>query len=93
MTVTVIGNQSLLDIAIQEYGSALSIVDLALANSISITEKLVPGQKLVLPISSYTNSDIVNYFKGKNQKIATVNMSTETVVPNYLLPNIFPILL
>jgi hypothetical protein len=68
---TVIENQSLLDIAIQEGGSVLTAFDLALENGLSITDVLEAGQKLVSPNSSYRKADVANYFKGKNQMVAT----------------------
>lgn len=72
--ITVIENQSLLDISIQENGSILSVFDLAVINQISITDELVPGQK-IKPMKSITDNDeISNYFKNRNQMIATNNI-------------------
>jgi hypothetical protein len=64
-------NQSLLDIAVQESGSVLAAFDWAIANGISITDDLVPGQKLVYGVSVFENDDILNYFKNRNQLVAT----------------------
>jgi hypothetical protein len=69
--IIVIENQSLFDIAIQESGSVLTAFDWAVANGFSITDDLAPGQKLIAPSSSYRNADVANYFKGKNQMVAT----------------------
>ena len=70
MQKVVLNNQCLLDIAIQEDGNVLAAFEWALGNGISITEELVPGQKLIVP--SYVNRDneIASYFNNKNQKIA-----------------------
>jgi len=64
-------NQSLFDIAVQEDGSVLAVFEWALANGLSITDSLEPGQKLIAPKSAYRNDDMANYFKGKNQYVAT----------------------
>ena len=69
--ITVLSNQSLLDIAIQEDGNVLAAFEWALANGISITEELVPGQKLIVPNSVNRDNDIAQYFKSKTQNIAT----------------------
>lgn len=69
--ITVLSNQSLLDIAIQEDGNVLAAFEWALANGISITEELVPGQKLIIPKSVNRDNEIANYFKSKKQNIAT----------------------
>lgn len=67
----IIENQSLLDVAIQEHGNAMTAFDWCLQNGLSITDDLVPGQKLTTPISEFRNADVAGYFEGKNQKIAT----------------------
>lgn len=64
-------NQSLLDIAIQESGSVLAAFDWAVANGISITDDLLVGTSMILSTSIFTNDDIANYFKAKNQMVAT----------------------
>lgn len=69
--ITITENQSLLDITVQEEGSVLTVFDFALANGISITDELVVAQKLVSPNSEAKNSEVSNYYKGKNQLIAT----------------------
>ena len=69
--ITVLSNQSLLDIAIQEDGNILAAFEWAVANGVAITDMLVSGQKLNAPNSSYRNADVANYFKGKSQMVAT----------------------
>lgn len=66
-------NQSLLDIAIQEGGNVLSVFDWALKNNISITQELLPGDELLLSDSLKNNKEVIQYFKGKNQTIASSN--------------------
>lgn len=69
--VTAVNNQSLLDIAIQEDGSALAAADWALVNKLSITAVVVAGQKLINPNSKFKNKVTADYFKGKNHLVAT----------------------
>lgn len=69
MEVTVLANQSLQDIAVQVCGSVLSVFDLALLNGISVTENLVPGTKLKVPKSEYTDVEKQRYFLSR--QIAT----------------------
>jgi hypothetical protein len=78
----VLSNQSLLDIAVQESGSALAGFDWAIANNVSITDDLMPGQKLVSPISIFENEDILKYFKNKSQLIATAINIEQTQTQN-----------
>ena len=87
--ITVIEGQSLLDIATQEDGNLLSAFDWAIANNLSITDELVPGQKLVSPKSIYRNNDMANYFKNRNQKIAT-GITNQSIVEDYSFPGEFP---
>jgi hypothetical protein len=81
--ITVIPEQSLFDIAIQQDGSDLTAFDWALKNGLSITDELFPGQKLVAPNSSLRNVEVANYFKGKKQMVAS-GFSVE--VGNAIIP-------
>jgi len=76
-TVIILNNQTLLDIAIQEYGTIESVFELAMANNLSITDMLSAGQKLVLPEVSIIgvpiskNVEILNYYKKNDIHPAT----------------------
>ena len=89
----VIGNQSLLDIAVQESGSVLTVFEWALNNGKSITEPLTPGEELQEPDSNLTDVDRKIYFRSINRKIATQSedIDTSPSSTDYLLPQIFPI--
>ena len=63
-TIIAIPNQSLPDIAIQELGSIEAVFDIAVANNLSVTQNLLPGQEIIIPESIYARQDIANYFKG-----------------------------
>ncbi|AUS06488.1 hypothetical protein [Pseudotamlana carrageenivorans] len=69
--VIVLHNQSLLDLCIQGYGNLVPLMDLAIANGISITDILTPGTVLVLPESVNQNTDIQKYYKDKQLTPAT----------------------
>ncbi len=78
----VIENQSLLDVAVQDDGSVLAAFEWTLVNGLSITDDLTPGQQLVAPNSLFRNTNVANYFKGRNQMIATAYKGTfEDLIP------------
>ncbi|MGM8362141.1 hypothetical protein ACSV4D_09525 [Flavobacterium sp. ARAG 55.4] len=71
MQKQVLHNQSLLDVAIQYNGFVTNVFELALKNGLSVTETLIPGQSIEFPLSDLIDTELVDYFKGKNQMIAT----------------------
>lgn len=71
MEVRAINNQSLFDIAIQEYGTVEAAFDIAVFNEMDVTDNLVPGQILKLPNSEYERKEIVSYFRSRNLHPAT----------------------
>lgn len=60
--ITVLHNQSLLDVAIRHCGTAEAVVDIAILNNISITADLIPGQLITLPVKDYGFQEVVNFF-------------------------------
>jgi len=79
--VTVLHNQSLFDISIQVYGSIAYVFDLALANGLSITSDLVPGQQIEVPEIEVESTSIRDYYAANGIKPATAiieeNLPTE----------------
>ncbi|MEO2064501.1 MAG: LysM domain-containing protein [Christiangramia sp.] len=69
--VTVSNNQSLFDIAIQVYGSVKYAFDLALANGLSITSDLAPGDQLEVPELETDHLDIRDYYAANGIRPAT----------------------
>lgn len=67
--ITVLNGQNLVDIAIQHTGSVESVVELAVANDISITQQLTAGSTL----NSVPEKDerIVDYYAVRNLSPAT----------------------
>lgn len=70
MKFIVLHNQSLFDVALQHSGTIESIFELALANSISITDDLASGSWLIAN-SQEVDKDILNYYQAKNIQPAT----------------------
>jgi LysM repeat protein len=79
--VTVLHNQSLFDISIQVYGSVAYVFDLALANGLSITSDLAPGQQIDVPELEVESTSIRDYYAANGIKPATAiieeNLPTE----------------
>lgn len=71
--VKILPNQTLLDIAIQECGTAEAVAEIALANGLSVTEDLEPGMELKIPLVK-KNDEILNYYKQNGIKPATANI-------------------
>lgn len=71
MIVTVLHNQSLLDLALQHTGTIESVFELAEANALNITDDVQAGKTLVLPAEAFTNKDILGYYTAKNLQPAT----------------------
>ena len=70
MKITVLNNQSLLDIAIMVSGSAEAAYNIALENGISITDDLMPGQVFQFT-GTVMNKRVVDYCSANNIKPAT----------------------
>ena len=73
MQITVLHNQSLLDLALQHTGTIESIFELAVLNEKSITDDMVAGVLLNIPPLSggARNKDILAYYTAKNLQPAT----------------------
>ncbi len=67
--VKVISGQSLVDIAVQECGGIASLVDLAIANNISVSDDLEAGTELL--INSLSDADVKRYYRERNINPAT----------------------
>ena len=62
MKITALHNQTLLDVAIRHCGTVEAVADIAILNNISITDDLIPGQLILIPLKDYGNQEIINYF-------------------------------
>jgi hypothetical protein len=64
MQITVQNRQTLLDIALQELGSAEAVFELAVVNNCSITGDLDAGRVLDIPaVSQYVRRQIADYYR------------------------------
>lgn len=80
MKLTVKHNQSLFDLAIQEFGSPEAAIEIALLNDLSITDRLESGQELELPKESeFENNEVLKYYSKNNIKPATSDSIEGTV--------------
>lgn len=96
MATIVVNNQSLMDIAIQEYGTIEAAFDIAVANGMEVTDRLVPGSQLSLPPSNYEDRDIADYFKARRIRPATaLPLISEEDVEDYFgaLPGMLHLML
>lgn len=69
--ITVLSRQNTLDVSMQKYGTVKSVIELAFANDISLTDEVDPGSVLLTPESVYTDTDVVNFFARSSVKPAT----------------------
>lgn len=68
--VSVLNNQNLLDIALQEFGDAKAAYGLALRNGVNITDDVV-GKEINIATDDYSDITILNFYKEKSIKPAT----------------------
>lgn len=72
-TLKALSGQSLFDLALQSSGSVEAAFELALLNSIGITDDIVPG--INLSVASVVNKQIAAYYKNKGIKPATYSVT------------------
>lgn len=75
-SLTIIQNQSLLDVAVEQLGSVDRAFDIALLNGLEISADLFPGQELFLPEVLSADKDVAFYFA--NKKVATSQTFAQT---------------
>lgn len=71
MQIKVLHNQTLLDVAIQQYGSATSAIDLAIENNLSLTDTNEVGTPLIAEAKDTDTRIVAEYFQNKGLKPAT----------------------
>lgn len=75
MQLTVQHNQNLFDLSIQENGNVQTVFELALLNGLSITDNVVPSQKIEVVKSKLVVQELVDYFSNKKHVVATGSVS------------------
>lgn len=64
--------QTIVDIALQEYGSVEGLFALLEANqTLDLDSQLEPGQKVLIRVEDVVNSDIVNYYQRNNISVVS----------------------
>lgn len=71
MQITVLHNQSLLDLALQHTGTIESVFELAEANALNITDDVQAGAPLYLGEGLGVRNEILSYYTAKNLQPAT----------------------
>lgn len=79
-TITVLNNQSLLDIAIRHCGTIEAITDIAILNNLSITNELSPGEIIKIPDYDYGYQNVVNFFEDNKKEPATALSSADKLI-------------
>ena len=87
MLVTVKHKQSLFDIAIQENGNLLDIINMAITNGLSITNELVVDSEVQHALAPTASTEIVAYYKKNDIRPATV-LTEEASAPGELFEGI-----
>lgn len=80
ITATVLYKQSLLDVVLQLTSSISSLIEVAHHNNISITDDLMPGQKIAFPERVELDEDILNYYRAKKVQPATALSSEDKII-------------
>ncbi len=71
MKVVALHNQTLLDISIQHTGTVENCFKIAVANGLSVSDEITPGQELKIPSDVKIDKEILNYYKAKELQPAT----------------------
>ena len=71
MQITVLHNQSLLDVCLQHAGTIEGVFELAMANDLNITDDMKAGAVMQMPEGIVNDKDILNYYKAKGIQPAT----------------------
>ena len=76
---TIIDQQNLLDIALQETGSIEGVFELATANDIAVSDEIPAGTELKVPEGN-TNPDVLRQYKANDIKPATGNIKDAEIL-------------
>ena len=68
---TVLHNQTLLDFAIQHTGNVTNAFEIAMANSISVSDELIAGSTLIIPATVVNDTDVLQYYASRAIQPAT----------------------
>lgn len=71
MTIIVLHNQSLLDVAVQHTGNVLNAFLIAKANGLQVSSEPAAGTTLIIPEDVQNDRDILDYYTSKKIHPAT----------------------
>ncbi len=74
MKIRVLHKQNLLDISIQHTGTIENCFKIAVANGLSVSDEIVPGQELIIPNDIKIDTQILNYYQSKEIQPATAEL-------------------
>lgn len=78
MKITVLRNQSFMDLALQHTGDVLNAFDIAAANNMAVSDTPVSGTVVTIPETIAVNDDVLNYYAANGIRPAT-GVQDETV--------------
>jgi hypothetical protein len=65
-------NQSVFDLAAQNFGDVRAVIEFVRKNNLSLTQELASGDLVSSEISTkYVENDVVNYFESKERNLTT----------------------
>lgn len=85
-TIIVLDRQNIIDVAVQEYGSALSAFDLCVDNGLELDTDLTPGQTLLIEDSypASADGDVADYLKGAGVMVVSMDEETDIITGDVL---------
>ena len=84
-TIKVLDRQSIIDVAIQWYGCAASVIDLCQDNNLELDSDLTPGMTLLIQDTypESADSDVADYIQGNNiLVVSTIEVDTGALGDN-----------
>ncbi|GGE89473.1 hypothetical protein SAMN05443634_104101 [Chishuiella changwenlii] len=82
MQIKALDNQTLLDLSIYLFGTAVGALELAIENNIALTDDIEAGQELEIPKNyALRDSLVAEYFQNEQLKPATGMNGLEIIVP------------
>lgn len=78
MTIIVLPNQSLLDVAIQYTGSVENAFNIAFVNGYSVSDYIATGSALIIPDDIKPDKDVLSFYK-RNQIAPATDMNVDVI--------------
>jgi hypothetical protein len=84
MSVVVLYNQSILDVALQHTGTVENCFAIAVANGFSVSDILSAGSSIEIPEDIQKNSDVLNEYNAKKITPATgTTIGQDNEIPTF----------